>query len=84
MFSKAFWIATMERALKTAFQVLGSLLVADGTDLVNTAWGPRLSVAGMAAVISVVTSIGSATVGGPGPSLADERLNYTPKHAEES
>ncbi len=81
MWGKAFWLAAVERAVKTAAQSLVALLVADGTDLVNTAWGPRLSVAGMAVVLSLLTRVGSATVGGPGPSLADERLDYTPKHA---
>jgi hypothetical protein len=68
----AFAVATAERAVKTFCQSLVALLLADGTDLLDTAWVDRLSVAGMAAVISVLTSVASAPVGGSGPSLVSE------------
>jgi NAD/NADP transhydrogenase beta subunit len=72
MFSRAFWIAATERAIKTFAQTLAALLVADGTGLLNTAWIPQLSVAGMALVVSLLTSVASAGAAGPGPSLANE------------
>jgi hypothetical protein len=76
MLTKAFLLATLERAVKTFAQGLAALLVADGTDLLTTNWGDRLSVAGMAAVVSVLTSVASGAVGQPGPSLANaETLN---------
>jgi hypothetical protein len=68
----AFAVASLERAVKTFAQSLVALLVADGTNLLTTAWSDRLAVAGMAAVISVLTSVGSAPFGGTGPSLANE------------
>jgi hypothetical protein len=76
MFTLAFWKAAAERAVKTFAQALAALLVADGTDLLTTNWGDRLSVAGMAAVVSVLTSVGSSiATSEPGPSLTDaERL----------
>ena len=76
MFTKAFLLATLERAVKTFAQGLAALLVADGTDLLTTNWGDRLSVAGMAAVVSVLTSVASGTLGSSGPSLGNaETLN---------
>lgn len=69
-----FWTATAERALKTAAQTAGALLVAAGTGLIDTDWLTAGSVAGMAGVLSVLTSIGSAQVGMQGPSLAGEEL----------
>lgn len=76
MFSTSFWKAAFERAVKTFAQALAALLVADGTGLLDTAWGTALSVAGMAAVVSLLTSVGSGTIGEGGPSLTStERLN---------
>ena len=66
----AFWVAALERAVKTFAQSLAALLVADGTGLLNTEWGDRVGVAAMAAVVSLLTSIGSDVVtSAPGPSL---------------
>lgn len=66
----AFWKATAERAIKTFAQTLAALLVADGTGLLDSQWVPRLSVAGMAALVSVLTSIGSDSLTGTGPAIA--------------
>lgn len=74
MFTLAFWRAVLERAVKTCAQSLAALLVADGTDLLTTDWGGRLSVAGMASVVSVLTSLASSQLGDAGPSLAGETL----------
>lgn len=78
IFSAAFAKAALERAVKTFAQALAALLVADGTGILDAAWGTSLSVAGMAAVVSVLTSVGSGAVVGHGPSLANERA--IPKH----
>lgn len=69
MFTLAFAKASLERMIKTFAQSLAALLVADGTGLLDTAWETSLSVAGMAAVVSLLTSVGSGAVGEPGPSL---------------
>ena len=66
--------ATLERAVKTFAQVLAALLTADGTDILHTAWSDRLSVAAMAALLSVLTSVASAPIGGNGPSLANKTV----------
>jgi len=74
MFTKAYAVATLERALKTFAQALVATLTASSTGLLDTDWAGALSLAGMATVLSVLTSVASAGVGGSGPSLADEEL----------
>lgn len=71
MFTVAFWKAAGERAVKTFAQVLGALLVADPVaGLLDIDWGDAFSVAGLAAAVSLLTSIGSGAVTQtPGPSL---------------
>ena len=70
IWSLAFWRAATERSIKTFAQTLAALLVADGTGLLDSQWVPRLSVAGMAALVSVLTSIGSDSITGNGPAIA--------------
>lgn len=63
--------AAGERAVKTFAQALLALLGADTTGIVHAAWTTALSVAGMAAVLSLLTSL--ASLGGPalgGPATA--------------
>jgi glyoxylate carboligase len=74
MWSHTFWVAVTERSIKTIAQTAAALLVGNGVGLLNADWVSVLSVAGMAGVVSVLTSIGSATVGNDGPSLAGEDL----------
>lgn len=65
--------ALAERALKTFAQTLAATLVAGGADLFSVGWKQALSLAGMASLLSVLTSIGSSTIGDPGsPSLVGE------------
>lgn len=63
MFTRRFWILTAERMIKTFAQTLASVLVASGVGLFSAGWAAALSAAGMAAVVSVLTSIGSAKIG---------------------
>lgn len=74
MFTIAFLQATAERAVKTLAQSLASLLIADGTGIIGTDWGDRLSVSIMAALISVLTSIASSVSGNQGPSLTSSEV----------
>jgi hypothetical protein len=76
MFTAAFWLATAERAVKTFAQVLGAVLLAAQTGILDTDWSTSFSVAGMAAVLSVLTSVAS-TATGEGPSLGTEELPTT-------
>lgn len=59
MSARVFWKDTLERALRTAAQAELALLVADGTGLLDTDWWAGLSAAGMAALLSLLTSLGS-------------------------
>ena len=74
MFTKAFWKAAAERAIKTFAQTFGATALAAGTGLLDTDWQTLASVSGMAAVLSIATSLASAPVGNAGPSLAGEEL----------
>lgn len=76
IFTLAFWRLALERAIKTTGQAAAALLVGNGTGLLDTDWTSALSVAGMAGVISLLTSIGSdALTKGTGPSLVSEELH---------
>ena len=76
MFTGQFAKATLERCIRSACASLASLLVADGTDILNTDWADRLSVAGMAAIVSVLLAVAGASTGDHnGPSFGPERLS---------
>lgn len=73
MWSKAFWIAALERAIRTLCQAAVAAIVAAGTGLVDTDWAGIGSVAGMAAVVSLLMSVGSdIATGGGGPGLTED------------
>ena len=71
LWTLAFWRAAAERSIKTLAQTAAALIVADGTGLLDTDWLTVTSVAGMAAVVSLLTSVGSDALTGDGPSLID-------------
>ncbi|MDG6154954.1 holin [Lactococcus formosensis] len=63
MFNQTFWKDTAERAVKTFAQSFGAVLIASGTGLLDVDWVNALSVAGLATVISVATSVGGIKAG---------------------
>ncbi len=65
MFTSRFWQLASERALKTFAQSLLAILSATGVGLVTAPWTTALSTAGMAAVLSVLSSMASAPMGEP-------------------
>ena len=70
MLTLTIWQCALERAMKTFCQTLVAVLGAGSVGLLNADWTTSLSTAGMAALLSVLTSIGSTPVGKPGsPSL---------------
>lgn len=75
MWTAAFWKAAFERAVKTFAQALVAVMTADGFGLLDADWTARLSAAGMAAILSLLVSIGSSGVGNSGPSLTSEKLD---------
>jgi hypothetical protein len=73
LFTRKFWLATLERAIRSFAASLASLLTASGTGLLETSWAEKFSVAGMAAVVSVLLAIAGGTFGkGDGPSFSGE------------
>jgi hypothetical protein len=74
MFDKDYLAATAERAVKTFFQVLLAVVGTDALGAISADWNQALAVAGMSALLSVVTSFASANFGSAGPSLAGETI----------
>lgn len=67
MWTMAFWKDASERALKTAAQALLSLWVVGGAfNILTVSWGPALGVSLGAAVVSLLTSVVSSSVGDKG------------------
>ena len=74
----AFWKAAVERAIKTLAQTAAALLLADGTGLLEVDWGSTASVSGMAALISILTSVGTGALTDGAPSLTDAEVLSPP------
>ncbi len=65
--------ALAERAVKTFAQsFVAYVLAGEATSLYEADWSTGFGVAGLAAVLSLLTSLGSWNVGVPGPSLGAE------------
>lgn len=74
LLASAFWAAAAERAIKTFAQTAVALLGSDAVGLFDVNWASVASASGMAAVVSILTSIASSGVGNVGPSLTSEVL----------
>jgi Putative lactococcus lactis phage r1t holin len=78
MLSKAFLIATLERAIKSSAQAVVLGLSASDAGPVNAFQLDYKGAIGFAvggAVLSVLTSLMSAPIGNNGPSLANEKID---------
>lgn len=73
MFTKKFIKDLAERAIKTFAQSFVAVLLAGGTGLLDVDWVNALSIAGLALVISVFTSIGSGFPGDDTASLVNNK-----------
>lgn len=67
--TRAFWEGTAERAIKTFAQALLGVLMGGASGLLDVDWVAALSVAGLATVGSVLTSLATPdfTAGGADP-----------------
>lgn len=59
MWKAAFWKDAVERAIRTFAQTFGAVVLAAGTGLLDTDWLTGVSAAGMAGLLSVLTSLAS-------------------------
>lgn len=75
MFDKKFLEATAERAVKTFVQTFAALITAGSFDLISASALDAAQVSLGAALLSVLTSLGSAKIGTYGPSLAGEEIS---------
>lgn len=70
MWTASFWLQALERAIKTFAQAAVALLTADGIGVAEIEWGGTAAAAGLAALVSILTSLAGAGVGAPdSPSL---------------
>lgn len=72
--SAAFIKAAVERAIKTFAQALVALIGVNATGVLDVDWKGGLSAAALAAVISILTSVGSDWATGNGPSLTNAEV----------
>jgi hypothetical protein len=63
MWTWKFWQQTLERAVKTFAQVVLAFTTGNGLGLLDVAWGHVFQVAGLATLISALTSIVSLPFG---------------------
>lgn len=82
MFTVAFWIATAERGIKTTAQSAAALLVGDGLGILTVDWVSVGSVAGLAGVVSILTSIGVGAVTDGTPSAVGAETLSTGRHVD--
>lgn len=96
LLDKNFWVAALERAVKSLAQgfIVGGL--GDTTGLLTLDWVNVLSIAAGMFLFSLLTSIASGGVNGEGPSLVraeilktevaavDDEMSYTGYSAEEA
>ena len=62
LFSRAFLVATAERAVRSFAASLASLLTASGAGILDVDWGEKFSVAAMASLVTVLFAIGGGTL----------------------
>lgn len=72
MWTQSFWRQAAERAVKTFAQAMVAVLTAGATGLLEVDWGQSFSVAGLAAVVSLLTSVATSGMGPQGTPSAVE------------
>lgn len=72
IFTRAFWSATGERAVKTLAQTAASVLITAGVSgALDADWKGVASASALAAIISVLTSVAGNAVTKTGPSFGN-------------
>jgi hypothetical protein len=82
VFTKAFLLALLERAIKTFCQSLVAVLIASPVlNLFEVNWWDAVGVAGLTTLLSVLTTIGSGVITSGNASLAKGSEVTTPPNA---
>lgn len=81
MFSKDYWRATAELAVRAFAGSLVALLGVNVSGILDADWQQALSVAALATVVSVLTSLSVANVGPHGPTVTQELPTPVPPAA---
>ena len=76
MWTRAFWKDTAERAVKTAAQTAGGVLIV-GTPIWEIDWTAGLGITATATVLSILTSLASS---GRGDHESASALEYVGRH----
>jgi hypothetical protein len=76
--SKDFWLATLERVVRTAAGAMLALIIVDGFDLLTADWVGILSAITVASLISLLMAISSNGVTKSGPALTDSEQVIPP------
>jgi hypothetical protein len=79
----SFWMQAAERAVKTFAQAAIALLTGEGLGLLTVDWTNVASIAGLAAVVSVLTSVASGPFTGS-PNLVRSRRQPAPADGSQS
>lgn len=79
MRTKQFWLDATERAVRTAAQAALGVLGGGSVGLLTTDWVGVVSVAGGAAVFSLLMSIGAEKRGNPGNASFTRAVEPTPQ-----
>lgn len=80
MWTAAFWKDTAERAVKTAAQTAGGVLIV-GTPIWDIDWSAGLGITATATALSILTSVASS---GRGDHESASALEYVGQHRKES
>lgn len=76
----AFWKGAAERAVKTFAQALLGVLMGGATGILDVDWLAALSVAGLATVVSLLTSISTPDFTAGAPDFEAQPDDYEPRH----
>ncbi|MER5882726.1 holin [Streptomyces sp. NPDC001941] len=71
----AFWKAAFERAVRTFAQGTIGAIGAGALSILDVDWGEAAGVGGLAAVLSVLTSVATSGVGRPGPGITETAVD---------
>lgn len=80
IWTKAFWMATLERVLATAAQAgIAYILVGGTTSLINFNWGAFLGVVGVAALLALLKCLAANAATKTGPSVVNAEQVVPPE-----